>query len=400
MKKYLHNVDELFDSPQYGWEQMQSLLEKNLPQQKKKKFVPLLTLFIAASLITIFLFSSLVIKNSAVSSFNGKINTATASNQGVVVENLTGSPAILSPATSEEKSFPAGKPGKAGNSAIAGITAKFSSCMDETAGMLPSYGIKDMPASLTYLSPVFFADHHINTIRNKENYRDIFDEKSISIDSEKNNIRSNEQNKKGSWNIDAGLAVNAIMGEKQNLRPYPMATLSYNVSDKFFFSLGVTAGSPVAVSSKGIDKTVYLNDTARNVNFYNSVTHYSRLSYADIPLTVGMKLNKRLSVKAGVQASFLLKTKTTTSVDQYDFQMALSTTPANTLVGAAVVSENKYSVNAKKIDYRFTGGIQYNINRTTFSLNYQYAPQSALSGDHVSRNKNELITIGARFRLK
>ncbi|MBC7936266.1 MAG: hypothetical protein H7Y86_13025, partial [Rhizobacter sp.] len=61
MNKYLHNSDEMVDSPQYGWEQMQFLLEKNMPQKKDRKFFP--PYIVAASLITIFLMSSLVLSN-------------------------------------------------------------------------------------------------------------------------------------------------------------------------------------------------------------------------------------------------------------------------------------------------------------------------------------------------
>lgn len=205
----------------------------------------------------------------------------------------------------------------------------------------------------------------------------------------------------GSWNISAGLAMNAMMGEKQSLRPYPAAEIRYNISDRFYVSAGLAPGSPLAVSSRGIDKRVYLNDTSNNVNFYNNVKHYSRLTYADVPLMAGVKISKKINIQAGVQASVLMHTKTTSAIEQYDFQMVMSNgLPANLITAAPPVSEEKYKVSARKIDYRFVAGVQYDIGKASLNLNYQHASRTALKGNQVSSKRNELISLGIQFNIR
>lgn len=395
MKQYLHNSDELFESPQYGWEQMQFLLEKNLPQKEtNRSAVPLLTIFIAASLLILFLLSSLVITNTGRyfnwgvkgnSQFLAQNNVLSATDQVPAATMLTLNNEAIQPFHS------------AGDKAQANNIAANGPLTGNHAAILSFFPATAMP----YRENDKAWSNSLGSITNTTIKAVAYTAENIpSADSSKPAAKNKPQ-RKGSWDLLAGLGVNASIGEKQNLQPYPMATLRYNVNKKLFVALGAAVASPVSVSSKGISKTVLLNDSARNVNFYNNVKHYSRLSYVDIPLTAGVKIGKRFAVQAGVQASVLLDSKTTTAIDKYDFQMNMSTDfPGTLLTSAPAVSEENYTVKARKIDYRFTGGIQYTVNKASFHLNYQYAPKAALSGEHVSRAKNELISVGVQFKLK
>jgi len=394
MKQYLHNSDELFESPQYGWEQMQFLLEKNLPQKEtNRRAVPLLTIFIAASLLILFLLSSLVITNTG-RYFNWGIK---GNNQLLTQHN--GVPAtdhvpVTMPTLNNEAIqpfHPAGDKAQANNIAANGpLTGNHASILPFFPATAMPYGENDKAWS-----------NSLGSITNTTIKAVAYTAENIPAADSSKPAAKNKPQRKGSWELLAGLGVNATIGEKQNLQPYPMATLRYNVNKKLFVALGAAVASPVSVSSKGISKTVLLNDSARNVNFYNNVKHYSRLSYVDIPLTAGVKIGKRFAVQAGAQASVLLDSKTTTAIDKYDFQMNMSTDfPGTLLTSAPAVSEENYTVKARKIDYRFTGGIQYTVNKASFHLNYQYAPKAALSGEHVSPAKNKLITLGVQFKLK
>ncbi|MDN3654194.1 hypothetical protein QWZ08_01075 [Ferruginibacter paludis] len=87
--------------------------------------------------------------------------------------------------------------------------------------------------------------------------------------------------------------------------------------------MGLTAGSVVTTSGHGVSKAVYLNDIASNIQFYNKVTRYTRLYYADLPLLAALKLGKRWSVEDGLQASVLLNINSKEAIDKYDFQMVI-----------------------------------------------------------------------------
>lgn len=395
MKQYLHNSDALFDSPQYGWEQLQLLLEKKLPQKEtNRRAVPLLTILVAASLLILFLLSSIGLKNTAHHFMPG--NTAlshlSAQHNNIVamvadptrlVNNIT----TLTPEHSMDR--------LSGN---AGITSQVFT--ENHLPVLPSHPATAMPYREAGSAWSDVLASIVNAPGKKTAYTTADKAERTNLNDSSKPAAKKVQRKKGSWDLLAGVGVNVSIGEKQNLQPYPVATVRYNVNRKIFVALGTAVASPVAVSSKGVSKTVQLNDSARNVSFYNNVKHYSRLSYVDIPLTAGVKIGKRFSVQAGVQASVLLNSKTTTAIDKYDFQLNISTDFPGTLINAPAVSEENYTVKAKKIDYRITGGVQYTTNKASFHLNYQYAPKAALSGEHVSPAKNELITLGVQFKLK
>ena len=396
MKKYLHNSDEIFASPQYGWEQMQLLLEKNLPQKSERKLYPYI---VAASLVSIFLLSSLVISN---------IGRMTSNHKNYRVDIAASTTITQSPLrTAQVQIFPSNQ----------GLSHSINNNGVEKSR--PSKGLagkKDLVHSSWYLPALAKAEmqrlshSRVISIPSSGELR----KRNMATDSMKDllsklsdgNTADRASNKKAknqhsTWGLSAGLAMNAVIGQKQYLQPYPAAELRYNISGKFFLSMGVALGSPVNTESQGTKKRVYLNDTSNNVYFYNSVKQYSRLHYADIPLMAGMQVNKKLAIRAGVQASVLLKTQTTTVVEPYDFQLRPASIQATNLAaGAAAGSQHAYKVEARKIDYRLVTGIQYSLRKTSFHLNYQYSPGSILTGNNVSDNKNQLLSLGVQIKIK
>ena len=118
-------------------------------------------------------------------------------------------------------------------------------------------------------------------------------------------------------------------------------------------------------------------------------------------LLAGINMGKRFSVQTGLQASILLNTIEKASIEKYDFQMRLANGPQNNLVsGMAAVSESVYKINVRKIDYRFTTGLTYSINKTSFNLLYQYSLHPVLEGNNVSSNKNQLVTLSMLYKIK
>jgi len=208
--------------------------------------------------------------------------------------------------------------------------------------------------------------------------------------------------KKRRWNLSAGLAMNTMIGQQQNFTPYPAVVWRYNVSNKSFLSLGLAARSPVSTENRGVAKTVYVNDLVNNIQFYNAVNHYHNIAYADIPLLAGIKISKTISLQAGLQASVLLKAKSEIFIEPYDFQMRLAPALSSGLLAgtAAPGSETNYKVEVRNIDFRVTSGIQYNVNKLSFNLMYQYGVRPALKGDFISENKNQLVTFNVQFKIR
>jgi hypothetical protein len=212
-----------------------------------------------------------------------------------------------------------------------------------------------------------------------------------------------KNNRNNHWQLYAGLAVNSSLGKAQNFRPYPTATLQYNVTEKLFLALGLSVGSPVATRHLAITNTTLLNDTVNNVRLFHNVKQYYNAIYADLPLVAGFKLNKKISLQAGLQASILLTAKTRTLVEAYDFQMRLATQTINgTWQGnnltPAGATNNK--VEARKIDYRFSTGMRYKLNRATFGLSYTYSLKPMLLGDVTSQSRNSLVSLNMQHTFK
>ena len=115
----------------------------------------------------------------------------------------------------------------------------------------------------------------------------------------------------------------------------------------------------------------------------------------------GIHISKKVALQAGVQASVLLNTKTTTSIEPYDFQRVLATgVPVNLVPALTAGAGNEFEVKARKIDYRITAGVKYTIKNASFNVSYQYAPQRVLTGDNVSKHKNQLLSFNALFKIK
>ncbi len=407
MNRHLHNSDDIVSSAQYGWEQMKLLLDENLPViNNKSKWQLYKPFIIAASLITVFLFSSIVLQNIGRSNFFSNSPSPSVSNkfegnknQQEVHNNI--------PDANTVKHLPdshiaANKNAQTGNTFLPDLREGQS-------------GVENELHSNTEFSTLRKVVVYPTTDALRKQHSDNFDIETgpYNLPVEivvKDSARpfstvlksaANKGNSKSNWNVFAGVGINAMIGERQHLQPFPMAELRYNVTPGFYVSLGLSPGAPVSTDSRGIGKTVYLNDTINNIRLYNKVIKYSRLYYTDIPLMAGVKINKNISLRGGLQASVLLGTKNTSAIERYDFQMRLANGAQNTLVTtAAPVDENNYEMSTGKIDYRFVTGINYAKNKTSINLLYQHSLQPVFKGNFISNSKHQIITVSVLYKLK
>ncbi len=394
MKGHIHDSDEVFISPQQGWEQMQLLLDKTLPVNNRKSARAFyIHLLVAASLATIFLFSTLVLnKTTIIKSFNNGVTNAGINRIETGKRNIY-QHALPSYSTKAQKE-------------------RISSPHIINLKLASSSGLSSAPedfAATQITPPVIIKKIAYQPVEKLP--KELFNAKSLTIpllkdytdtDSTKVSIKVSNSHKKRTWNLSAGLSMNGMIGQQQNFWPYPVVVLRYNVSNKYFLSLGLAAGSHVSTQNRAVKKTVYVNDLVNNVQFYNAVNHYHDVAYADIPLLAGINISKNISLQAGLQASVLLKAKSKIDIEPYDFQMRLASgASSGFLIGtSAPVSETNYKVEERNLDYRFTSGIQYNINKLTINLMYQYSFNPVLIGDLTSGNKNQLVTFNVQFKIK
>jgi hypothetical protein len=230
------------------------------------------------------------------------------------------------------------------------------------------------------------------------------EEKTVSLVNNSNKKQTNKNFIPG-WQLSAGIGMNMSLSNTLNsLRPYPVAELKYNFSPRFFAGASIGLFSPVGSTASGVKKTVYVNDTSSNISKYNEKLNYNRLTYIDAALTAGMKISNKLSLQTGIQVSRVVSSSTSTTLEPYDFNSNIITmqTPDVTTIpvtpAAAPVYNNR--IELQKIDVRYIAGINYDLKKVSFGLQYQAGINPILKGDIVTGDKNKIIMLRASYRFK
>jgi hypothetical protein len=393
MTEDLHIDNDLPFSPGEGWRQMELLLDKTLPVSHKKTGRNLLLSCVPAFLLsTIFLFSFLRLDTAL---FNPGLN-----NNSIVFDEKISGTVSFSPQRNIGSHY--SKPTKMGVNSVTEkeifLLQKFRSINESSPGQ-------------NELSPV----HVVGDIEKIgiENLVKSGSEKQLAVVSQKtesfrfNPTASNAStgNKKDRdkmrWNISAGVGINLMPGDQQNLKPYPVAEMKYHLSSRFFIAAGASIFSPAPGKVSGTNKTVYVNDTINNISLYNEVTTYHHFHYADIPVSFGMNVSKKLSVQSGLQVSFLQHKKSTKILQPYDFQMNNIPLPPNTTTFVAAANpQQEFNVQVRNVDYRFIAGIRYQLKRISTGLFYQQALQPTGSLYNNNKTTNQFISLNLLYQIK
>lgn len=202
------------------------------------------------------------------------------------------------------------------------------------------------------------------------------------------------------WQFAAGIGMNSAAGKKQYLQPYPVAEMKYHLNTRFYIAAGLAVFSPAPAAVSGVTKTVYVNDTANNIRLYNEVINYDRLRYADLPLSVGVNISKKISFQAGFQASLLLSKNSKQIKQPYDFQMNNINFPVDSPAGMAANPQQNFNVQVRKMDYRFVAGIKYHQGKMIAGLAYQYGLNSPGTGMNASGERNQFFTLNLLYNIK
>lgn len=378
MKRYLHKTN-LHTDAQNGWEQMQLLLDKNLPvinNHPKSRFFfrPL----ISTSFILIFLLSGLVLNDQKKIKLFKEIYADNKDLPGRTNHRL--------PSVADEDI-------KVRSEDIVSVQRNNNSSGDLVKVMniqIESLHKDSYKINLSTLFDSAQSGKMLNKNLSKPQEELLQKQTDISKPSSK-------------WHLYAGLAINATNTKEQIFRPYPVAVLRYDLSKKFFLSSSLSVGSSISSESHGLDKKIYINDTINNILYYDKVKHYHNVVYSDISVSGGINLGSNISLQAGIQAAVLIKAKSKTIIEPYDFQMRSTGSATDNIipvVTALPVNTTDYKVGIRRFDYRFTAGINYNKNKFSFGLNYQHSFMPMISGDVTSGNKNQLVTFNVLYKIK
>ncbi|MCP9751597.1 outer membrane beta-barrel protein [Ferruginibacter sp. HRS2-29] len=422
MSRYLHNDPGQNISASEAWQDMRLLLDKHLPvTPAPAKRRPFLFYSAAASFIGLLLLCYLQLQpdHGKMTSISGKKNTTdnfSANADSTTVPAIAGtslvttfSPTVISPAV-----FDNGRPKGQQQATIRYMSGeKIKNIYSATTAYHTTTTTSDdqnddeiTRGQKSVREKQLSAMHNMELIADKgftlpaglHMYSGKTDMIYLLPVKEKADP-SDKKRRKGWWETGAGIGSNAVIDNEVDPRPYPVAEVKYNFSPKIYVSAGLTAFSPVNSHSRSINKTVYVNDTANNLRSYNEVLRYTRFEYADIPIMVGFRINKRFAVQAGLQASVLTGQKKRRDLKGYDFQMnPLSTGP--NVITLSPVSSDVFEAKARKIDGRAIGGINYTAKQFSVNLSYQQALQAAVQGSHVSSSKNRLVSLQLLYRLK
>ena len=396
MNEYLHNGEPAI-SANAGWQEMQFLLEEHLPVKKSTGFSRQLLQYAAAVLLFILLvLTSLQLNNKFLPT-----NNITSNNKKVTFNDIKlnnpGPSLPLNKNNPVSNEFPAGLQGLA-NDHFSAVTS------DEEQLLF----MNQQAAGTAIVSAKSGESESVNAQMIVENIEKQALDRNPALGKKITGTVSsipvskpNEQMRPASlWQLNAGIGINADLHSNQTLQPYPFAEAKLNINKRIYLAAGLAAWSPVSTTTTGISKTVYLNDTINNIRLYNEKTTFSRVRYADIPVSIGVNISKNFSVQTGLQISVLLNKKTKSDLEPYDYQMNSVALPLRspTYITAAP-EQHDYDVQLRKIDYRFITGVKYQLKKTTVGLTYQHGLQTSGIGN-TSKNRNQVLALNVSFQIK
>jgi hypothetical protein len=384
MAEELHTHDDLPISAGMGWMQMEALLNKTLPLRQKPSVARLLMACIPALLmLCIFLFSSLNLGNQ----FIYLVTTTQQSAPKNAAELYTNTQQDLSSTVGVTPPSVKQRP-------FLDVTKLVVSKLKP--GSLDEY--TDNIISMEKISYAYL-DKTIAVVKDGITIHPTAPQ-AITMDLNLSNNTDQEKIPTNQWELSAGIAANIATGKDQNLQAYPVAEVRYNINPRFFIAAGLSLLSPKQGDLSGVSKTVYVNDTPSNIKLYNSVISYDKLKYADVPVTAGMNIGKKLSLQAGLQVSVLVSKRRSEYLQPYDFQMNnLDMQYTYPLMGMAANPEQDFKLSTPTIDYRFISAVKYKLSKSiSTGLSYQYN----LPGNRTWKNNTSkgLFSLNVMYKIK
>ncbi|BAV04058.1 hypothetical protein FLA_0037 [Filimonas lacunae] len=204
------------------------------------------------------------------------------------------------------------------------------------------------------------------------------------------------------WQLFAGVSSNVVVAaKKQDMQPYPAAELRYYPGKRFFIATGLSVFSPVTAKACALKNSYSVDDTMYNVKLINENVAYRKQYYMNIPLVAGVEITDRFTISGGMQASVLLTSKQEEQTVTYDFDMQRLVNPPVNLLATptALVPDETYDVEVRKLELRYLLKMDYRFGRLLAGVSYEHALSPLLKGQNVSGVKNNLFSIGLKYRF-
>lgn len=361
----VHIEDDLPIPAATGWQEMHALLNKEMPVKKYKRRFLLFSLIPIAAMLIVFLSVSIRLNHDY---FTTSFYNQTGNGNATV--NIT---------NKENKNLLPGQQTKNNNDFQKILKAK----NDRAVGTVTSIETIDNSRSI-YPVQLFASPE-----KHKPFLKQVASINSVDIPV------ANTKPSFNKWSIYAGAAVNIATAGNQNFQPYPAIDVRYYLNPRVFVASGLSVFSPAQGTVSAVSKIVPVNDVLTNTSEYNEITSYSKLLYADLPIKLGVQLNKNIAIEAGIQSSLLLSKKTSVEKIAYDFQMnRIDPASVNTSYAPAAVPVQTFEVKTPAMDYRLISGIQYQIKKASVGLYYQQSVRKAILP------ANNLISLHLSWQLK
>lgn len=427
MIKDLHNNDDHQDgffsiNADQGWQNMAALLDTEMPVKKKRlPWVGVLRTMMAACL----LFAVLKTSDKGFRQHDGKGNGLSFLSSQTIVDNTQSTDAVFdatatTPSSTRTNAFTAANdiPNHYSkttqnqftlikNSHAEGITLAVNKSREETESGFDTNGeiakteFLDGPEA-AIANPIPQAKTVANTGDLKNTVASIKEKDTTTSPSADKKPTKKAGSKSFSLYAGAQLQQGFQPGNTFTAAPYAQAQL--NLGKKVFASLGISAytGNGGAKAMEISDEPV--NDVTNNVKSYTTTISHTKLRYVDVPLQVGFKINSHLSVEAGLQASFLVKSQQQKETVAYDFQMTSlgAVDYRQSMVWAPTAIVKRPEAKPHSTDLRYLAGVRYDVGRVTAKLQYQqgFKPVMAPASDNEVRStKAQTINLQLLYRL-
>lgn len=187
---------------------------------------------------------------------------------------------------------------------------------------------------------------------------------------------------------------------------YPSAYVAKSLSGKVSLQLGLAVASPVDVRKEGLNRSVPnpMRAMATGVSASQDSINFSRLYYADIPLTLQYHLSDRFTIGSGLQISVLEKAIGRKQQLDYNADGLLQQAVPEQPQFENIAHDQAASGMINPVDLRMVWGLHYRLGEHwNLSVQYQYgftdiSGNRAFLHHHVNRNQVFQTSIG--FRLK
>ena len=203
----------------------------------------------------------------------------------------------------------------------------------------------------------------------------------------KNNKGTKSQNESTAGHYSYGITGGLNVAKTQNF--YVGIFGNYALKEKLVLGIGLNINTKRNISGEFTHPSYFRPDTPFTISDTRKIT------VMDIPLTVGYRLSKLISVKAGPILSLSLKQSEAVT------KLMPIADPRDTIYHSKEINAALAGTVMGKINFGFTGGINLQYKRFDINANYQWLTPYRISNSLGSTKETyEFFRLGLGYRFK